>query len=104
MKAIFHTNNKSGSKSYVLTGSDKELEAYKKARGSFYRETDDKKPLYFTSRSLSSETEYKLDAQGYLTANDTAKAQSINNALASVAGTSLNDLQKYATMVQAGLV
>jgi len=104
MQAIFHTTNKSGSTAYTLVGTKEEIAAYKKAKGSYYRETEDGKPLYFTSRPLSSETNYTLDKAGYLSANDTAKAQQIKNALASVAGTSLNDLQKYASMVQAGLV
>lgn len=104
MKASFHTTNKSGSTAYTLTGTKEEIASYKKAKGSFYRETEKGLPLYFTSRPLSSETEYALDEKGYLSANDVSKAQTIKNALASVAGTSLNDLQKYASMVQSGLV
>ena len=104
MKATFHTTNKSGSTAYTLTGTPEEIKAYKAAKGTYYRETKDGKPLYFTSRPLSSEVNYTLDKAGYLSANDTAKAQQIKNALASVAGTSLNDLQKYSAMVQAGLV
>ena len=104
MKAIFHTTNRSGSNAYTLSGTPEEIKAYKTAKGTFYRQTDDGKPLYFTSRPLSSETEYTMDKAGYLSANDVAKAQAIKNALASVAGTSLNDLQKYSAMVQAGLV
>lgn len=104
MKAIFKTANKSGAFTYSLTGTAKELEAYKKAKGAYYREDESKAPLYFTTRPLNSETEYTLDAKGYLTAETSAQTQTILNALSSVGSLSLNDLQKYAAMKQAGLI
>ena len=104
MKAIFKNTNKSGAFTYTLTGTDKEIAAYKAAKGSFYREDENKAPLYFTSRPLNSETEYTLDAKGYLTAETSAQTQTILNALASVAQLDLNSLQKFAAMKAAGLV
>lgn len=104
MKAIFKTTNKSGAYTYSLQGTDKEIAAYKAAKGSFYREDENEAPLYFTSRPLNSETEYSLDAKGYLVAEDSAQTQTVLNALSTVAKLSLNDLQKFAAMKAAGLI
>lgn len=104
MKAIFKNTNKSGAFTYSLTGTKEELAAYKAAKGSYYREDENKTPLYFTTRPLNSETEYTLDAKGYLTAETSAQTQNVLNALSSVAQLSLNDLQKFAAMKQAGLI
>ena len=104
MKAVFKNANKSGAFTYSLTGTAKELAAYKLAKGTYYREDESKAPLYFTKRPLSSEIEYTMDSAGYLTAATSSQTQVVLNALSSVGQLSLNDLQKYAAMKQAGLI
>lgn len=102
-KVTFKNANKSGAYTYTLSGTDKELADYKKAKGVNYRE-ENGVPLYFTSRPLSSEVEYSLDGAGYLVAPMSNSGQAIINKLAEVSQFSLNDLQKYAAMKAAGLI
>jgi len=108
MKAIYKTTRSNGTHIYWLTGSKEELEAFKKAKGSYYTEDNAEgihkgKPLYFTTRALSSEEEYTHN-NGNLDSAASAMQQTMLNALSQVGKFSLTDLQKFAAMKAAGLV
>lgn len=104
MKATFRNKKKdSDVKIYALTGTDAELKAYAKIKGANLRKEEDGTPLYFTQRALAANVEYKLESDGTLSGG-ASRAQSIMDALSQVQGASLNDLQKYAAMNQAGLL
>lgn len=108
MQATYKTTRSNGTHIYSLSGTPKEIEEYKAAKGSYFMlDTSEGihkgKPLYFTSRALSSTTEYKL-VGGNLEAETSAVQVEMLNALAQVGKFSLNDLQKFAAMKAAGLV
>lgn len=44
---------------YTVTGDKKDLDQYKKDKGAFYKETDDKQPLFFTSRFAGQNVELR---------------------------------------------
>lgn len=104
MKVTFLNSRDNGVKIYALTGTAKELADYKKVKGD--KHIEDKatgKPLYFTSRPMSSDIEYVLDKDGYLIDSEGAgKAQEVLNALSQFKGMNLMDLQKFAAIKQAG--
>ncbi len=49
---------------YLVLGTVAELEAYKTAQGEFYRENDDKKPLFFSSRSAGDSADLIITQKG----------------------------------------
>lgn len=104
MKVTYLNSKDNGVKIYALTGTAEELKAYKKSKGDKYIEDKvTSKPLYFTSRPMSSDTEYTLDKDGYLVDSESAgKAQEVLNALSQFKGMNLMDLQKFAAIKQAG--
>jgi hypothetical protein len=94
-----------------LSGTPAEIKAYSEAKAAsgYAAIADDSEGphkgalLYFTSRSLSSTMEYKLNGTN-LDSSASAEQQKIVDALATIGSTSLNDLQKYAAMKTAGLI
>lgn len=54
IKLIRSYRSKNGNPTFVygVTGSDADLEAFKKAQGEFYREDEDGTPLWFTTRCV----------------------------------------------------
>lgn len=49
---------------YELSGEKADLEAYKKAQGEYYRESDAKKPMYFSQRPIENGSELSLTKSG----------------------------------------
>ncbi len=49
---------------YVVTGSDDEKVAYEEAQGANYRESDDKEPLFFTTRFGGNSVDLAITAKG----------------------------------------
>ena len=97
MKAIYKGKTKKdpNTKIYWLDCTDAEKAEYQKIKGTEHYREDDKtgKALYFTSRALSSEIDYKL-VDGSLTTEAESKVQATLNLLAKYDGMSLEDLQK----------
>ena len=108
MQVTYKTTRSNGTHIYSLTGTPEEMKAFKAAKGTYYIEDTSEgihkgKPLYFTSRALSSSTEYKLVGAN-LEAETSAIQVQMLDALAQVGKFSLTDLQKFAAMKAAGLV
>lgn len=49
---------------YTVSASEKEAEEFKKAQGDFHRETDDGKPLWFTTRCIGQKGTLIITAKG----------------------------------------
>lgn len=49
---------------YTVAGSKEQLEAFKKAQGDYYREDDDKNPLWFTTRYVGEEGVLMITSNG----------------------------------------
>jgi hypothetical protein len=108
MKVTYKTTRSNGTHIYSLTGTPEELAQYKTEKGSYYLEDTSEgvhkgRPLYFTTRALSSSSEYKLE-KGNLEAETSIVQVQILDALSQVGKFSLNDLQKFAAMKAAGLL
>lgn len=54
---------------YKVTGSEAELQAFKDAQGEFYREDEDKTPLWFSSRNCGKRTELCVSSKGKIFAD-----------------------------------
>lgn len=96
---------RSGTYVYAVKGDAESLKAYKAAKGAYYRENDDKEPLYFTRGVIAAGTEMEIDASGNrVPVKASAEEQAIVDGLAKFSKVSVNDAQKYAALKAAGLV
>ena len=107
MKVKFINARDNGTKIYGLIGTTKEIADHKaaveKRNQKYILDKSTGMPLYFTSRPLSSESEYTLDKDGYLEdKNAISKSQEVLDTLAMFKGMSVTDLQKFAQIKQAG--
>ncbi len=49
---------------FIVVGTPAEIEAYKAAQGEFFRESDDKRPLFFTTRSAPNNSKLIITQKG----------------------------------------
>jgi hypothetical protein len=97
MKVTFKGITKNDANIYLLQGSKDELEAYKKAKGTYHMvDEKTKQPLYFTKRALSSQIDYELDGAALVAPNaeeTRAKTQTMLDTLAKVGNFSVSKSQ-----------
>jgi len=66
VKCIRTYRSKNGNPTFVYSveGTKEQLEAFKKSQGDYYREDDDKNPLWFTTRYIGEEGTLMITSNG----------------------------------------
>ena len=82
---------------YTVTGTQAELEAYKKAQGEFYREDDNGVPLWFTTRCIGQSGKLIITTNGNIVPDMSAFDQAASIA-AQYGGNFGQELAKQAAM------
>lgn len=86
MKAKYHSKYNTVDKNsngivmfrYIVSGTEEQLAAYKKAQGDYYRENEEGQPMFFTPRFISDNLNLLISSKGKVFA-DTAELDKLNS-------------------------
>ncbi len=102
MKGKFHGSYRSKAGNtvfrYLVTGSDDELLQYQEAQGTNYRESDDKEPLFFTTRFTGDNIDLIITNDGKKVIADTSKFDKAASMAAQYGGNLGQELAKAAAL------
>jgi len=100
LKAIFNRQYRakgSGNVVFVfnVTGNEADLAKFKEAQGEFYREDDEKKPLYFTTNYIGDKIDLIITKNNKVMVDDSQiqKAKSLSNSLGGNLGQAIAEVQ-----------